>query len=418
MKLFFISITMLLLLTACSKDSKNNTEPTTARRTVMVFMSADNTLSTFTNGDFQELVNGSYNTLSSSDRLVVFVDRISDKEKPFIARITGNKKQPVDTLYKYSEDPYVSEPEVFTEILSRMKNLCPANEYGLVLWGHASGWCFEKDTRRSYGIDNGNKAQNLNYGLWLSIPDMRVCFEKLGIKWKFIFADCCNMMGAETAYELRNCADWLIGSPAEIPGFGAPYDDMVKHFFSQSDTLYKAIVDTYAADYPNYLPLSAIRLSEMESLAAATKAVLPAVAKHLKEGDAVATKGIIYYYSPGGWNDNYNKSMYDMNDMIRTALADQPQAYETWHKAFLKAVPKHVTAEMWETQNSNTIRFSDFDVTDEKMGCVSMFFPLDKYNSSSCAYTYNTDIQKMQWYQAVGWLTVGWSTAGWSTVGY
>ena len=115
--------------------------------------------------------------------------------------------QPVDTLYKYNEDPYVSDPEVFKEILGRMIKLYDAKEYGLVLWGHDSGWCFEKDTRRSYGIDNGNKTQNLNYGLWLSIPDMRKCFEELGVKWKFIFADCCNMMGVETAYELRNCAD-------------------------------------------------------------------------------------------------------------------------------------------------------------------------------------------------------------------
>jgi hypothetical protein len=113
---------------------------------------------------------------------------------------------------------------------------------------------------------------------------------------------------------------------------------MVKHFISQSDTLYRAIVDTYANDYPNYLPLSAIRLSEMELLAAATKAVLPAVAEHLKQGDDAATKGIIYYYSPGERNDNYNKSMYDMNDMIRMALVEQPDAYNTWHEAFQKAM--------------------------------------------------------------------------------
>ena len=410
MKHFLISITMLLLLTACSKDSDNNSEPTTARRTVIVFMSGDNTLSPYISSDFQELVNGSYNTLTSNDRLVVFVDRISAIEKPFIARITGNNRQPVDTLYKYSEDPYVSEPKVFTEILSRIMKLCPAKEYGLVLWGHASGWCIEKDTRRAFGIDNGNNSLNANNGLWLSIPDMRTCFEQLGIKWKYIFADCCNMIGAEVAYELRNCADYLIGSPAEIPGYGAPYDKMVKHFLSQSESFYEDIVDTYANDYIDYLPVSAIRLSEMESLAAATKAVLPAVAEHLKQGDNVATKGIIYYYAPNGRSDDSNKSMYDMNDMIRTALVEQPQAYETWHEAFQKAVPKRVVSEMWQTNYNSgkgTINFNDFTVNDAKMGCVSMFFPLDKYYASSCAYTYNTDIKQMQWYQAVGWSSVG-----------
>lgn len=337
----------------------------------------------------------------------MYVDRISNNEKPFIARITGNSSHPVDTLFKYSEDFYSSEPKVFTEILSRIIKLCPAKEYGLVLWGHASGWCFEKDKRRAYGIDNGNNSQNANNGLWLSIPDMRACFEQLGIKWKYIFADCCNMMGVEVAYELRNHADYLIGSPAEIPGFGAPYHKIVKYLFSQSDNFYEGIIDEYANTYSNYLPLSVIRLSEMEQLASATKAVLPAVAEHLKQGDDVATKGIIYYYSPNGRSDNINKTMYDMNDMIRTALLEQPEAYETWHQALLQAVPKRVTAPMWETMNTNTVNFNDFTVTDAKMGCVSMFFPLDLYYAKTCLYTYNTDIKNMQWYQAVGWSSVG-----------
>lgn len=409
MKHFLISITLLLLFTACHKDDDNNTTTTTARRTVIVYVSADNSLSGFTYGDLQEMVNGAANTLSGDDRLVIFVDRISDTEKPFIARIKNDGKQPVDTLYKYGEDPYVSEPSVFTEVISRITKLCPAKEYGLVLWGHGSGWCFDKDERvssaprRAYGVDNGNKSANGNKGLWLSIPDMRSCFEKLGFKWKFIFADCCNMMCVEVAYELRNCADYLIGSPAEIPAYGAPYNKMVTNFFSQSETFYADIVDTYAASYKDYLPLSAMRLSEMESLATATKAVLPAVAEHLKQGDATATKGIIYYYSPNGRNDDVNKSMYDMNDMIRTAVGDQTDAYNAWRQAFLKAVPKYVTAPMWETMNSNTVNFRDFTVTDAKQGSVSMFFPLDKYEKSSCLYKYNSDIRNMQWYEAVGW---------------
>lgn len=413
MKHFLISITLLLLFTACHKDDDNNTPPTPARRTVIVYVSGDNTLSGFTYGDLQELVNGATNTLSDDDRLVMFVDRISTAEKPFIARIKNDSKQPVDTLYKYSEDPYVSEPSVFKDVITRITQLCPAQEYGLVLWGHGTGWCFDKDERvtsaprRAYGVDNGNKSANGNKGLWLSIPDMRSCFELLGFKWKFIFADCCNMMCVEVAYELRNCADYLIGSPAEIPGFGAPYHKMVTHFFSQSDTFYADIVDSYAASYKDYLPLSAIQLSEMESLAKATKAVLPAVAEHLKQGDAIATKGIIYYFSPNGRYDDVNKSMYDMNDMIRTALSEQPDAYNTWHQAFMKAVPKQVKADRWETQSANTVNFSDFTVTDAKQGCVSMFFPLKKYDDNKCLYKHNSDIRNMQWYKAVDWSAVG-----------
>ena len=96
-----------------------------------------------------------------------------------------------------------------------------------------------------------------------------------------------------------------------------------------------------------------------------------------------------------------------MNDMILASLAAEPELYTSWRDAFNKAVVSRIISPHWDTNNRNTVNFSDFTVTDEKMGCVSMFFPLNKYNNTSCLHPYNTDIKEMQWYQAVGWSTVG-----------
>ena len=414
MKNFLIFISMVLLFAACSKHEEDDKPLSEGRRTVILYVSGDNILSSFTSTDIQELINGAKNNLSSSDRLVMFVDRISDIEKPFIARITGNEQQPVDTLYKYPTDFLVSEPSNFREVLTRIQGLCPAKEYGLVLWGHGTGWTIETSVvpaaapRRAYGVDNGNVASRGDHGLWLNIPDMRKVFEQMGVKWKFIFADCCNMMCAEVAYELRNCVDYLIGSPAEIPGQGAPYHKIVTHLFSQSDNFYEGIVDAYANDNLKYLPLSVIQLSEMEQLAKATKQVMPQIAAHLRLGDEAATRGIIYYCAPGGMYDDVNKVMYDMNHMILRALAEQPEAYTQWHQALERAVVKRVTSMAWATNNSNTVNFSDFrEATETEQGCVSMFFPLNKYDNSTCSHFYNQDIRQMQWYQAVDWASQG-----------
>ena len=415
MKQLLISISLLLLFVACSKEHDNNDGPLTkGRRTVIVYMSGDNSLSQYNipqNNINDMIIYAQSGKLSSDDRFVIYVDRYSVTEKPFIARLINDKDNPVDTLYKYPVDPYSSDPAKFKEILSRCMELCPANEYGLVFWGHGSGWVIDKDitnfaSRRAYGIDNGNSGYN-NNGPWLNIPDMHKAFEELGVKWKFIFSDCCNMMCAEVAYELRNCVEYLIGSPAEIPGSGAPYHTASAYFFSQSDDFYDGIVNAYAEKNPNELPLSAIRTSEMESLASATREIMPYVATHLKEGDAKATRDIIYYFSPGGRTDNVNKTLYDMNDMILASLAAEPELYTSWRDAFNKAVVSRIISPHWDTNNRNTVNFSDFTVTDEKMGCVSMFFPLNKYNNTSCLHPYNTDIKEMQWYQAVGWSTVG-----------
>ena len=423
MKHFLISMSLLLLFAACHKDEEDNNKTLPkGKRTVIVYMSGDNSLSQydFPKSDIDEMKIAA-KSVSSSDRFVIYVDRYSTTEKPFIARLTNDKNNPVDTLYKYPTDPYSSDPAKFKDVLSLIMKMCPAEEYGLVLWGHGTGWTIETDMtqvsnapRRGYGIDNGNTGYE-DKGPWMNIPDMRKVFEEMGIKWKFIFADCCNMMCAEVAYELRNCTEYLIGSPAEIPGEGAPYHTASAYFFAQTDDFYDGIVQAYAEAYAKKdkrPPLSAIRTSEMESLASATREILPSVATHLKKGDTAATRHIIYYCSPKGQDDNYNKYMYDMNDMILGALAAEPELYTRWHEAFNKAVVSHVVSPKWETMRNNTVNFADFPFNeskniDETMGCVSMFFPLDKYNNSSrCLHQYNTDIRQLQWYDAVGWASV------------
>ena len=88
-----------------------------------------------------------------------------------------------------------------------------------------------------------------------------------------------------------------------------------------------------------------------------------------------------------------------MNDMIRASLANEPEKYEKWATAFFEAVFYSETSSRW---HSNTIQQPfDFEVTSEKFGGMSMFFPLPKYEQSK--HNYNEEIKQMQWYQAVGW---------------
>lgn len=48
---------------------------------------------------------------------------------------------------------------LFREVLQKMIELCPAEEYGVVLWGHGTGWVVTKDSvaskpsSRAYGIE-------------------------------------------------------------------------------------------------------------------------------------------------------------------------------------------------------------------------------------------------------------------------
>jgi hypothetical protein len=142
-------------------------------------MSGENNLSGYLQSDINEIIRGRQ-LAPANDNLVLFVDRASSTEKPYIAKVTADGKQ--EKLYEYSEDFLASDPERMAEVLKRCINLCPATEdYGLVLWGHASGWIIEKDSvahsntqaslsngnapRRAYGVDSGDNTALLKFNI-------------------------------------------------------------------------------------------------------------------------------------------------------------------------------------------------------------------------------------------------------------
>lgn len=409
MKHFLFFIGSLLILASCSKDDSNGEEQQElgpASKTVIVYMAAENSLTSYVQGDIDEMISG-VKKIPANENLIVFVDRSSQTENPFIARITQDAESPIDTLAVYNHDFQCSDPDNFYSVLQWIVTNCPATQdYALVLWGHASGWIIEPNTtirnaapRHAYGIDNGNNNTNDN-GLWLNIPDMRKALEKLPIKWRYIFFDCCNMQNVETAYELHLLTDYIIASPAEIPGKGAPYNTVVADLFSTSATFYQSIIDHYAEAYSNKVPLSVIKTNQMEQLANATQTILQ------EASTDIITKGtsnLIYYNTLQ--NGTYHV-MFDVKDVVRRALANDETRYQSWYNALTQTVIYKRIATRWTTNSTININFDDFTVTDDNYSGISMFFPLNEYNNER--HHLNNAIRQMQWYQAVGWSRLGW----------
>ena len=86
MKQILFFLCCAVLMTACNKDEDKKT-PTIAQRTVMVYMSGDNNLSSIVAEDLQEMQQGA-SGIPDDCNLVAFIDRNITSEKPFIARIT------------------------------------------------------------------------------------------------------------------------------------------------------------------------------------------------------------------------------------------------------------------------------------------------------------------------------------------
>jgi hypothetical protein len=354
------------------------------------------------NDDFREMLQGS-KFLSAHDNLLVFVRRDKTDKLPWLARIKNGMVTDSVSLSDMGitssdGENRASDPVVMEGVMRYAFSHYPAmnGNYGLVLWGHGSGWLMKDEVKRvnsrAFGVDCGDNGN----GLWINIPTMANILKGMP-HLKFIMADCCNFMCLEVLYELRNVTDYIIGSPAEIPDQGAPYDQIVPDMFADS-RFYASIIDKYYQSMRGYLPLTAVQTNQMEQLAQATRQTMQTVQSNLSSDYADMT-GLIHYYHTDDDSDfhpEYN-IFYDAGDFF---LAHAPQdVYQQWKQSLDKAVVEHRNATIWSTDKPWSMKYSDFTVTDQKMHGVSMFV---KQNPAKGNYAkWNEDIKKMAWWNAV-----------------
>ena len=422
MKTKVLSVLMLgamFAMTACSSDddlmdyqaSKNQADvqkaaTATCGRTVLVYMAGRNDLSVDLDNDLKEMKVGS-KKIGDNDNLIVFVRRINKKnqaEMPWVARIRGGEvtdSVSVADIGITCEDPQASDPEVMEKVLSYAYSHYPAKkDYGLVLWGHGSGWIIEDHIAchhetRGYGVDWG---QNNDLSNWINIPTIKGILEKMP-HLRFIMGDCCNLMCLETLYELRQTTDYVIGSTVEIPSNGALYDQIVPDMFADGE-FWKGIVDKYFAAQRKSLPLSVVKTSEMDHVATATRNVLPKVKEKIGNGYA-DMMGSVHYYNlyKDVFKPEYN-IFYDGGEFV---MRNAPKAdYEQWKQTLDKAVIYKVNTQtkMWATNKYWSTHYVDFTITDEKYHGVSMFVPQDPTTGYYSAL--NEKIKELSWYYAVG----------------
>jgi hypothetical protein len=97
----------------------------------------------------------------------------------------------------------------------------PARRYCLVLWNHGAGWRSVKSVKKvtrglSYDDVTGNHIDTIDIPGAMSHPSGRM--------WDLLVVDCSLMQMAEVVYELRNKAEYIVGSQESPPGEGLPYD--------------------------------------------------------------------------------------------------------------------------------------------------------------------------------------------------
>ena len=426
MKKILIAICLLSGLTSCHHDD-DTPEDNTARRTVLVYMAAENNLTRFATEDLEEMKTGSLK-LAEDQNLVIYVDKAGSLTTPYIVRAKNGEM--VDTIFM--KEALSADPTTLQDVIQYTREHFPAKSYGLLLWGHASGWLVStKDsisrTRgssilepKAYGGATGNNSSSSSGNYWMNIVPMAKAIQNgMGSDHlSFIFGDCCSFGCLEVAYELKNVTDYVIGSPAEVPDMGAPFDLIVPDMFIETDNFYAKIIDHYFDYYldifknnPQYynkkvgdlagysVPLAVVKTSGLDNLAYATSTLLGTIAEKVSTSGSLDLDKVMYYAI------SQKKYSYDMYHVFKknTSAAD----FDTWKAAFLQAVPYRLFSMKWMTEISSLRNeMENFDATKDDCGVVSMFFPSTYYNGTNP--NWNKAIQQYQWNNVIHWEQYGW----------
>jgi hypothetical protein len=397
----------MTLMVACSghddvlpKEGGRQTADASNEKTVLIYMVGRNDLSDALDKDLQEIRQGS-KLIGEKNSLLVFVCRYNGTEKPWLARIRNGELTDSVSIADMGltlTNPRGSDPEVMEHVISYAYSHYPSinNHYGLVLWGHANGWLVGDEVEsRAYGIDMGEDSDNKD-GRWINVNTMARVLSRLPHQ-KFIMGDCCNFMCLETLYELRKICDYVIGSPAEIPFNGAPYDQIMPDLFADGD-FYSGIIDKYYSSTSGRLPLAVVKSNELEKLAQATRQALQTVKAAIGNGYADMSGLIHYYYTEVSTTYHPEYSIfYDAGDFIRAYTPDD--VYQQWRQVLNEAVVEKRIATRWDTDKIWSRIYTDFEVTEEKFHGVSMFVPQDPSKGNYA--NNNRDVTQFDWYKVV-----------------
>ena len=322
----------VLFSVSCTKDGEDPRYPH-ASRVVLVYMAGDNSLGGYVRDNLDAMVRGMASAPAGS-RTIAYVD--TPDGNPRLLEVTSSGTQ---TLYKWPSAHNSASAATVREAIGRVRTLAPAGRYGLVLWSHGLAWMpswatgyLTRSKARIGDIWPQTKHEEMLPVSFTSvahpdsvpvsvtaagpasadrpIPTASVPTSWPATKWfgqdtgenpagyldveqlseaipsgvfDWILFDACFMASAETLYALRDKAERIVCSPAEVIADGFPYAEIMAELLRPEPDL-RAVCESYYLHYARHAQssyrsatVSLVETSQLEALAAATANVLSEV---------------------------------------------------------------------------------------------------------------------------------------------
>lgn len=302
---FFLSI---LIVLGCSRADLEKQSP---KKAIFVYIAANNDLkySALKSLDLMEL-----GYKQDYGDLIVYIK--TERRNSYILKIKNDNKIGTivsDTLKVY-DSRNSSSFSFMEEVFKDMKSFTTAEEYGVILWSHATSWLPE--------FYNSKKIASFGYdrGVEMDFKDLKKIIPK---KTKFILFDACYMSSIESVYELRNSADYIIASSSEVLSSSHPYDIILGDLFSEN---YKIVCQKFLEFYNKKIDIeqsatiSLINTSHLGDLAFQTKNIFK---KYDKKGVNITSS----FSQDFNFEKKVNIGFYDFLSIIRNNCKDSELSF-------------------------------------------------------------------------------------------
>lgn len=125
----------------------------------------------------------------------------------------------------YDETLYLGDPQNLTDFINWSKQVCPADQYILLLWNHGGGWTPKHDDPITKAIiyDDNHEEKAL------TLDNLVTGIHNSGTHFKMIYFDACLMGTMEVLAGIKDCADYALGTSHITPGIGGDYNSLIYH---------------------------------------------------------------------------------------------------------------------------------------------------------------------------------------------
>ena len=357
---------MLYVLASCSKVEPKEVVFEEKDKTILLYFASNNNLYQDAASNISKIIDG---YIPSNGNIVLYCNnfdlstRAMKDTLPLLVNVykdAGGAKH-IDTIYRFAYQNSCTK-NAMKSVINITTTMCPAKEYGLVLWSHGTGWLpanyytlypsssSDDEKRAAAFAPSGLKEAASRYarlqrnapelvyerggrsllfpepaggvdpyahmvksfgserGTEMSIFDIQ---EAIGDHFfDFIAIDACLMGGIEIAYQLRGCCNYFISSPAEILTDSFPYDTVIEDMFKADySAVAKDVYDYYNAQSGDYhsVTIATVKCSALETVAAEAAKLFEAYRDDIPSLDVTAVQRYFRY------NDHW---FYDLKDFL------------------------------------------------------------------------------------------------------